>query len=263
MASTPPQKPASDQRRISVGQAAVNTRRFLVYGFGLSLLFHLLIGPLVPFKQAHHEEEKIEEVSIKKLTKAATPKPTPTPKPEITPTPPPPKETPPPKLTTPEPERQKLKVNLQKTTSNSGSGPAEATRDTTQGSENGVPQGTADKGSTAPPATPAPATPTPAPTATPGPKCAVPNADATTVEKAEADYPDIARQMGATGTAQIQVSLSETGKVLGVTVYKSTNNKALDKAAMDAARSSKFKAEVKDCTPTAGSYLFTVVFENQ
>lgn len=263
MASTPPKKPATGQTRISVGEAAASTRRFLIYGFALSILFHLIIGPLVPFKQGHHEEEKIEEVSVKKITKASTPKPTPTPKPEVTPTPPPPKETPPPQKTTPQPQTKRLKVDIPHTTSNAAGSGSETTRDMSKGDENGVPQGTSDKGATSTPATPAPATPPPTPTPAPAPKCAVPNADATTIEKADADYPDIARQMGATGTAQIQVELSETGKVLGVKVYKSTNNKALDKAAMDAARQSRFKAEIKDCTPTAGSYLFTVVFENQ
>ena len=238
----------------TVSTVAAYSRRFLLYGFVISVALHLLFGPLVDFKRIEQDKEKVETVSVtKKPTKVVTPKPTPTPPPKPTPTPQ--TQTPPPN--TPPPKTVRLKVDVPKTTSESKGGTTEAQYNVTRGSQEGVPQGQ-DKGSTAAPAAAATAAPTPT-----RPACANPNVDAIATDKVTPEMPEIARQMGATGTAQVKVTLDEGGKVLATSIYKSTNNRALDNAAIDAAKQSKYAPEVKNCVKTAGSYLYTVTFESQ
>ena len=229
------------------------SKRFLLYGFAISIVLHLVLGPFVNWKRPNEgEQEKVEKVSV---TKVVTPKPTTTPTPPPTPTP-----TPPPKVvSTPPPHKvERLKINVVKTTSKS-SGPSEnAYVSPKSGSENGVPQGNSNTG---PPAT-VPGTATPAPTPTKA-ACAVPNAPAQATQKVTPDMPEIARQMGASGTAQIKVSLDANGAVTGTTVYTSTHNSALDKAALQAAQQSRYSPEIDNCVKTAGSYLYVVTFESQ
>lgn len=251
------QQPGPGKTPNTVSTVTRYSRRFLVYGFLISVALHLIFGPLVDFKKIEQDKEKVETVSVtKKPTKVVTPKPTPTPPPQPTPTPH--TQTPPPN--TPPPKVVRLKVNVPKTTSNAKGGSTESQYNVKQGSQEGVPQGQ-DKGTSAP-AAPTAAPPTPSPTPS-RPACANPNVDAVATDKVTPEMPEIARQMGATGTAQVKVSLDESGKVTAIAIYKSTNNRALDSAALDAAKQSKYAPEVKNCTKVAGSYLYTVTFENQ
>lgn len=257
MAQTPsPQKRPPN----TVDTVLAYSKRFLLYGFGLSILLHLTLGPFIEWKRPPEEKEQIEKVLLsKKVTKVTTPRPTPTPTPVPTPTPTPqPKETPPPQ--TPPPKQVRLKVEPPKQTSQNVSGEStEQQYNVKSGSQSGVPNGTLASG---PPATPVAATAAPAPTATKA-SCANPNADATATQKVTPDMPEIARQMGATGTAQIKVTLDANGNVTAVSVFRSTNNKALDQAAMQAAQQSKYSPEIRDCQKVGGSYLYTVTFESQ
>jgi TonB family protein len=235
------------------------TQNFLLYGFALSILLHLLIGPLVQFKRTPEAAEPPPaKVTIQKMP---TPPPTPKPTPKPTPTPPPPKETPPPK-STPEPAKPKqIKINTLKTNSHTG-GPSEAGNTHTEGSTNGVPQGSATGAPTSGPvATPAPPTPTPVPTPTPI-ACAVPNADARTINAVQAETPAIAQQQGITGEVTVQVSLDETSKLVAEKVVKSPSA-LLNNAALAAARQSTFKTRIVDCKPVADSYFFVVDFQSQ
>jgi periplasmic protein TonB len=251
MASRSPQE---NKPQNTVSSVARYSRRFLLYGFAISIALHLIFGPFVQWKQVQNEEREVEKVSVtKRVTKVVTPKPTPTPPPSATPKPI--TQTPPPK---PQPKQVRLKVEPPKTTSQSVGGATESQYNVKSGSQEGVPQGTLNTG---PPAQPVAAAPTPAPT--PARACANPNADAIATDKVTPDMPEIARQMGATGTAQIKVTLDENGRVTDANVYKSTNNRALDQAALQAAKQSKYAAEVRNCVKVAGSYLYTVTFENQ
>ncbi|MDQ2908518.1 MAG: TonB family protein, partial [Candidatus Eremiobacteraeota bacterium] len=197
----------------------------------------------------------------------------PTPPPP-TPTPPPPtpqpKSTPPPVKQTNPPPVQKLKVHPPKTTTNSNTGPSQAKYKTPAvGSENGVPNGNSAVGKPAPVAAtgkPAPPAPTAAPTTppTPKPQCAVPNAPAAIKGQAvEPDYPDMARQEGATGTAEVKVTLTGSGVVQGTSIYKSAGNASLDQAAIKAAQQTAYTPDIVNCVQTAGSYLFEADFTGQ
>jgi len=254
MAQSKKKAPAPKQTPNTVQSVLAHSRRFVVYGFLISILLHGLFGPFVDWKpQTGGTPEPVYSVSIKTIVH--TPKPTPPPTP--TPTPPP-KQTPQP--TQPPHKVTKLLVQPPKTHSVSNTGPSENAYTNTQGSENGVPQGNANTGPPAQTAGPATATPVPTPTK---PACAVPNAPAVATTKVTPDMPEIARQMGASGTAQVKVSLDANGNVTSATIATSTHNSALDRAAVQAAQQSKYSPEVDNCVKTAGSYLYVVTFENQ
>ncbi|HEY1729462.1 MAG TPA: TonB family protein [Candidatus Baltobacteraceae bacterium] len=253
MAQKKPAAPDPKQPPNTVRNVLAYSRRFIFYGFVISVLLHGLFGPFVEWKPSNGgTPEPIQTVSV---TKLQTPRPTPPPTP--TPTPPP-KQTPQP--TQPPHVVTKLRVQPPKTHSNSNSGPSENAYTNTQGSESGVPQGNANTGPPAPTAGPATATAAPTPTK---PACAVPNAAARATQKVVPDMPEIARQMGASGTAQVKVTLDANGNVTAATIATSTHNSALDKAAVQAAQQSKYQPDIVNCVPTPGSYLYVVTFETQ
>jgi len=244
MSAKPPKPPPTVRAR---------TTNFLLYGFALSILIHLLIGPLVQFKRTPEAPEKVETVKIDRMP---TPPPTPKPTPKPTPTPTPPPATPPPK-------QQAIKINTLKTNAHTG-GPSEAANTHTTGSDTGSPQGTSNspQPSAAPvAATPAPPPPTPVPTPTPI-ACAVPNADARTISAAEPETPAIAQQQGITGEVVVQVSLDENSHLVSASVVKSPSA-LLNKAAIDAAKQSTFKTRIANCKPVADTYNFIVDFQSQ
>jgi protein TonB len=91
----------------------------------------------------------------------------------------------------------------------------------------------------------------------------VPNADAATTNAVQPDFPEIARQQGAAGVTKVKVSLSATGGVVAVSVYKSAGNAALDQAALAAARASSYTPEIENCVKVPGNYIFSADFTNQ
>ncbi|MBC5800708.1 MAG: energy transducer TonB [Candidatus Eremiobacteraeota bacterium] len=94
--------------------------------------------------------------------------------------------------------------------------------------------------------------------------CAVPNSPVRIRSQAAApEYPDIARQQGATGTALIRVYVDPSGAVLAGNVYKSAGNASLDQAALQAARRTVYVPAYKDCLATAGTFLFEADFTGQ
>ncbi len=250
---------------------ADRVRSFLGYAFLISLLIHLVTVPFFHLKSRQADKSEVEKVSVTKKIKVIVPTPPP-PTPTPPPPTPPPKQTPPPVKQTNPPPQVKLRIKPPKTTSKSISASSETKYIVPKvGSENGVPKGNV---ASAPPAPPGPvataaarvATPPPTPpppTPTPKPVCAVPNADATTTQAVEPDYPDIARQQGAVGTTQVKVSLDATGHVLDASIAKSAGSAALDQAAVKAARASSFAPEVVNCVKTAGSYIFRADFTGQ
>ncbi|MGD0052624.1 MAG: energy transducer TonB [Vulcanimicrobiaceae bacterium] len=253
MATTPtPPKPPKQPPNPTV----VRTRNFLAYGFIISIALHLVFGPFVKFKNSQTTEEAPQHVTVVHVpTPPPTPKPTPTPHPTPPPTPPP--NTPPPQ--TPAPPQPKIKINTLKLNSKS-SGPSEVANKYTTGNTAGIPQGNG----TGPPvaavaATPAPATPVPTPTPL---ACARPNVPAGTVHTVEPDTPAMAQQQGISGTVQVQVSLDEHSKIIGLKIYSSPSS-LLNPAALAAARQSTFQTEIKDCKPIAEDYLFSVEFDSQ
>ena len=230
-----------------------SVRNFLGWAFVLSIVAHLILGPLIPYRQAHTEDQQTEKVSLTKKIKVKVPTPpppTPTPRPTEQP-----KQTPPPKkqVTVPQP---KLKIEPPKTSSQ-GAGPTQAKYVPPKtGSQNGVPQGQG---------TPAPAAGTPGPpasTPTPKPQCAVPFKDATATSLSSPEYPESAKEANlGPVVVLVKITLSPSATVLATDIAQSSGNSAIDQAAKLAARQSSYSAKVEDCKPVAGDYIFRANFD--
>jgi TonB family protein len=250
MSATPPKTPPTVRER---------TTNFLLYGFGLSILLHLLIGPLVHFNRTEEAPEKVETVKIDKMpTPPPTPKPTPKPTPTPPPTPPP-KVTPPPKQKPPPP--QAIKINTLKTKASTNG--TEAANTHTTGSTNGQPVGVASGSPSSAPVATAPPTPEPTPVPTPTPlACAVPNADARTLNAAQPETPPLAQQQGITGEVVVTVTLDADSHLTNAAIARSPSP-LLNNAALQAARQSSFKTRIVACKPVADTYNFIVDFQSQ
>jgi len=103
------------------------------------------------------------------------------------------------------------------------------------------------------------ATPRPAATAT---MCARPNVSATTIYHSVAVTPTMAEQQGIVGTVQVIVSLDRESNVVGTRIMTSPSA-ILNRAALAAARASTFQTEVRDCSPLAADFMYTVDFTNK
>jgi protein TonB len=257
MAAKSPQPPAApDEARKKAGS-------FLGWAFVISIIVHFTFGGFIPYNHQEAKEQAVEKVSMSHKIKVVVPTPPPPTPPPPTP---PPHSTPPPHPATAPPQQPRLKLNVPKTSNNKSTNTSAEHQYVApvKGSEEGVPQGTVASAPPAPTSGPATAPPPPpTPTPTPRPQCAVPNKDATTTRAVEPEYPEMAKQQGVVGVTQVKVSLSATGSVQGVAVYKSSGNAALDQAALSAARASAYAPEVENCQPIAGSYLFRADFTNQ
>jgi TonB family protein len=238
-------------------------KNFLLYGFAISIVLHLIFGPFVKMQNTQAQEDQPQKVTVVRVpTPPPTPPPTPTPKPTLPPTPPP-KATPPPQQT-PAPQQPKIKINTQKTESKSNTGPTETTNKYTTGNTQGIPQGQGTSApSTSAPAPPAPPTQAPTPKPTPTPQsCARPNVPATTLHAIEPDTPAMAQSQGISGTVQVIVALDESSHIVSTSIGSSPSA-VLNQAALQAARQSTFQTEIKDCKPIAARYLFSVDFSSQ
>jgi TonB family protein len=88
------------------------------------------------------------------------------------------------------------------------------------------------------------------------PTCAVPNAPATPIQVYEPDYPDVIRSENLTGTTLVRITIGTDGSVGSPAIYKSSGNGFLDRAAIQAARLTTFRAARRACRPVADSYIF-------
>ncbi len=98
------------------------------------------------------------------------------------------------------------------------------------------------------------------PAITPGPACSEPNVEAKTLVAVSPEQSSSAFGVASDVTAMIRVDLDATGRVTGVSVYRSSGSPELNNAALDAARASTYAPEVRDCRAVPGSYLFKVEF---
>ena len=83
--------------------------------------------------------------------------------------------------------------------------------------------------------------------------CSQPHVDVRVVKAVEPAMSDTARRQGAVGTVQVRVTLDVDGSVLGASIYKSSGNSELEKAALAAARASTYSPEMQDCHPVGGT----------
>ncbi len=215
-------------------------RRILVWALGGSLGLHFVFAlcvhriPVVDAKEREPGHATIVHIHV-----VVTP--SPTPQPVVTPRP----------AQQPHPTQPHVAPHPPATHVIADAGPTQAPGPVSTG---GPPQdGTPDTNGTA---SPAPAVPTP----TPHPACSNPNVPAKAVDPISPPVPEEAA--GASGSAQVEVTLNPSGGVERASVFRSTGNLVLDRAALRAARISVYTAEVRDCVPVTGTYLFTVDFQS-
>lgn len=242
---------AKDSPYLTTGE---RVRNFLGWAFVISILGHVILGPLVPFKQSHADEQQVEKVSLVKKVKVKVPTPpppTPTPKPTV-----PPKSTPPPKPV-PHQVQPQLKVNLvhQKSSSNNSTTSQSYVAPKT-GSQNGVPSGQA----TAAPA--GAGTPAAKAAATPKPACPDPYREATMTNGVAPEYPEAAKQQGLGAvTVLVRITLSPGASVMNASILQSSGNMSIDQSAMVAARQSSYAPKLVNCQPVEGTYSFRASFD--
>ena len=109
-------------------------------------------------------------------------------------------------------------------------------------------------------------------TAAPNEVAAAPAADATPVyapemvvearfvHEAQPDYPEIAKEQNAQGTAVVLATIGPSGSVLSTRIDQSTGNKLLDGAALAAARQSTFQPPMINGKPATETYRLVYTF---
>jgi protein TonB len=80
------------------------------------------------------------------------------------------------------------------------------------------------------------------------------------VHAVEPRYPDLARQAGAEGTVQVQVSVDVTGRVVEARVVDTDTVASLGRAALEAARGFLFRPATQRGRPVAAKVVIPFVF---
>jgi protein TonB len=95
-----------------------------------------------------------------------------------------------------------------------------------------------------------------------GPKasCTVASAPPVITRSVPAETPPFLLISGVSGAAEVEINLSDAGAVESATIAKSSGNKWLDAAAIDAVREQEYLPEISFCQPVSGSYLVNVDF---
>jgi len=94
-----------------------------------------------------------------------------------------------------------------------------------------------------------------------GSNCSISNSPATTLRASQPVYPDAARILHAGGVAAVRLNIGPDGGLIATELVKSTGNKALDQAALNAAENSIYAPGIVNCRPVAGHYIFKVTFD--
>ena len=103
--------------------------------------------------------------------------------------------------------------------------------------------------------------PPPAPPAPPAPAPSIgASVDPSSRSMNPPKYPPAALRAGITGQVILVVDVDAQGNVTNVSVEKSSRNRDLDRAAIDAARRWRFNPEVRDGVPVAGRVRVPVDF---
>jgi protein TonB len=88
-----------------------------------------------------------------------------------------------------------------------------------------------------------------------------PSADVGALELAPPRYPEDAICSGAYGEVRLRLSIDAHGNLLNVAVNRSSRNRSLDRAAMDAARRWRFHAGLYHGIPVGGDVIVPVNFQ--
>ena len=86
--------------------------------------------------------------------------------------------------------------------------------------------------------------------------------DARFTHQVQPEYPDVAREQNAQGTAVVLATIGPNGNVISTRIDQSTGNKLLDQAALAAARESSFEAPKINGKPATETYRLVYTFSN-
>jgi TonB family protein len=100
-----------------------------------------------------------------------------------------------------------------------------------------------------------------APTSTSHLACSRQAAAAAISTEVPADYPRVAAEQNFSGTAVVQVDLAQTGAIRNASIFESSGNTVVDRAALLAAHQQTYSPQIVGCEPVGGSYLITVDFQ--
>lgn len=92
-----------------------------------------------------------------------------------------------------------------------------------------------------------------------GQKCTTPPLEATVIRFVKAPGSPAPYPAGAVAV-RVNVGVNALGDPTSATIVKSSGNKNLDNAAVDAAYGSHYAPKIVNCQPVTGSYLFEVTF---
>jgi TonB family protein len=84
--------------------------------------------------------------------------------------------------------------------------------------------------------------------------------DARFTHQVQPEYPAIAKDQGATGTAVVLATIGPDGKVISAKIDQSTGNRMLDEAALDAAKASGFEPPIINGKPATETYRLVYNF---
>ncbi|TDK28329.1 energy transducer TonB [Luteimonas aestuarii] len=111
---------------------------------------------------------------------------------------------------------------------------------------------------------PAPVPAAPAPTAPSTPTATPPSAGVAAIPRLvhapPPEYPRDALRSGATGEVVIRIDVGPDGRPASLEVVRSSRNRSLDRAALQAVRQWRFEPAMRDGTPVAASVQQTVTF---
>lgn len=220
---------------ISTGE---RIRNYLGVGLLLSLLLNAFVTPLYPDLTTSNTYVRPDVFSVSHTTRVSTPLPKPTPRPTHRMTP------------RAQAAAKPFAANPPKTHGTSGPAepayvpPANAVPGGIPGSDGTAPTSDATTG-----------------TATTGPSCSNPNKEASVIEPMSPNYPDSARDLGlGTVSVLVQVTIDAQGRLVDARIYGSSNNAAIDQAALLAARQSRYAPRIANCAPVDGTYIFHADF---
>jgi TonB family protein len=102
--------------------------------------------------------------------------------------------------------------------------------------------------------------PAPAPVQAEDGSCDQPFAPAQTTDTVSPDTPKLAKDQRHAGAVYIDVAIGRDGKVVTAWIWQSPGFAELERAALAAAKASKYKAARVACRPVEGLYVFVVEF---
>ena len=90
--------------------------------------------------------------------------------------------------------------------------------------------------------------------------CTTPYAPAAVSNAVSPDLPAIAAGQHVTGITEVRIALDARGRLAEHAVLTSSGNRWIDRAALQAARQSTYRSEIRDCARVGGIYAFAVDF---